>query len=363
MSLQTNDITSTIKGLSDYDNHPSVIYGRDLDCGYEGYIAIHNINRGPALGGIRLLEYETKTDAIIDVLRLSRGMSYKAALAGLPLGGGKSVILENAKTITHREAQFRAHGRFIDLQCGNYIGGEDVGVDLDDALVIREETSYVVGIKSKETATGSILDGDPSPYTAAGVRSAILAAVKYRYGWNTLKGVQISIKGCGHVGSNLVKLLHNDGAILFVADEIFDRSVKMNTLYGAKVLDKDSIHAHPVHVFAPCALGNEINEETISELQCDIVCGAANNVLQGHSFGDKLLARKISYGVDYVVNAGGLMVVATELNPVFDGDALRAQINGIGDTMTEIFRRSDVEQKSTNDVSQAIAMERIWGKH
>jgi leucine dehydrogenase len=285
-------------------NHEQVSFATDPDSGYRGIVAVHNTTLGPALGGTRFWDYENDAEALNDVLRLSRGMTYKAAVAGLNLGGGKSVIIGNNKT-TDREPIFRAHGRHVEYLGGRYITAEDVGTNIHDMDYIRMETRHVVGLAGRS--------GDPSPVTAFGVYRGMKACAKIAYGADSLVGKTVTVQGCGNVGYYLCKHLHEEGATLIVTD-IDDRRVKrVVDEFKATGVAPDDIYATDADIFAPCALGAVINDDTVTVLKVDIVAGAANNQLDEERHGDMLDERAIIYAPDYVINSGGLINVNAEV--------------------------------------------------
>ncbi|MCZ6917843.1 MAG: amino acid dehydrogenase [Gemmatimonadetes bacterium] len=276
----------------------------DPDTGYRGIIAIHSTILGPALGGTRLWNYESEDEALTDVLRLSRGMTAKAAVAGLHLGGGKSVILADDK-ITDREALFHSHGRHVQSLGGRYTTAEDVGTNPSDMAIVREETEYVVGLEGRS--------GDPSPVTAFGVYRAMKACAKFKYGDDSLAGKTVSVKGLGHVGYHLCDYLHKDGAALVVADIDQTKVDRVMEEFGATAVDHEAIYGVDADIFAPCALGAGVNDDTIDEFKVDIIAGSANNQLAHDRNGDALDERGIIYAPDYVANGGGLINVNAEL--------------------------------------------------
>ena len=284
--------------------HEQVSFWHDPDTGYRGIIAIHSTILGPALGGTRVWHYESEAEALTDVLRLSRGMTAKAAVAGLNLGGGKSVILADEK-IADREGLFRSHGRHVQSLGGRYTTAEDVGTNPSDMAIIREETEYVVGLEGRS--------GDPSPVTAFGVYRAMKACAKFKYGDASLVGKTVSVKGLGHVGYSLCQFLHAEGAGLIVADIDQAKVNRVVEEFGATSVEHDAIYGVDADIFAPCALGAGINDETIDQLKVDIIAGAANNQLAHDRDGDALDARGIIYAPDYVANGGGLINVNAEL--------------------------------------------------
>ncbi|MCZ6858558.1 MAG: amino acid dehydrogenase [Gemmatimonadetes bacterium] len=276
----------------------------DAESGYRGIIAIHNTTLGSALGGTRFWNYETEQEALIDVLRLSRGMTYKAAVAGLDLGGGKSVILGDNKT-ADREGIFRAHGRHVELMGGRYITAEDVGTSPQDMDYIRLETNHVVGLEDRF--------GDPSPVTAFGVYRGMKACVQFRFGSDSLADKTVAVQGLGHVGYYLCQALHEEGARLIVTDIDAEKVERVVREFGARAVDADDIYSVTADVFAPCALGAVINDDTLAVLKMEIVAGSANNQLAEDRHGDALEQRGVTYAPDYVVNGGGLISVNAEL--------------------------------------------------
>src|SRR5215212_10819377 len=307
-SLATIDATST-GSLALFDTmaemgHEQVVMCHDKSSGYRGVIAIHDTTLGPALGGARFWHYASDEEAIIDALRLSRGMTYKNAVAGLNLGGGKSVIIGDNRT-TKREMTFRAHGRFVESLGGRYITAEDVGTSTADMDFVHMETDYVAGLAGRS--------GDPSPVTAHGVFRAIQASAKARWGADDLSTKTVAVQGCGHVGYYLAKELHEAGAKLIVTDIDADRVKRVATEFGARPVGADEIYSVAAEIFAPCALGAIINDRTLPQLKCEIVAGAANNQLLEERHGDELESRNILYAPDYVANAGGVINVYSEL--------------------------------------------------
>jgi len=285
--------------------HEQIVFCNNNDVGLRAIIAIHNTTLGPALGGTRMWPYQTEEEALEDALRLSRGMTYKAAVSGLNLGGGKAVIIGDPRK-DKSEALFRAFGRFIDTLHGRYITAEDVGIDVNDMEFIFQETENVVGVHQVHGGSG-----DPSPYTAHGTIQGMKAALQKVYGDEDLSHRSIAIQGAGHVGLHLVKQLRKEGAKVFITDIMSDSLAEAVEL-GAEAVGVDEIYGLEVDVFAPCALGAVINEETIPRLRCKIVAGPANNQLADNEAGSELERRDILYAPDYAVNAGGLMNVSIE---------------------------------------------------
>jgi len=284
--------------------HEQLVLGHDKSSGYRGIIAIHDTTLGPALGGTRFWTYASDEEAIVDALRLSRGMTYKNAVAGLNLGGGKSVIIGNNKT-PNREMIFRAHGRFVDSLGGRYVTAEDVGTSTGDMDFVHMETDYVAGLAGQS--------GDPSPVTAHGVFRAIQASAFQRWGSDSLEGRTIAIQGCGNVGYYLAKELHAAGARLVVTDIDPERVKRVVADTGARAVATDQIYCQPADIFTPCALGAVINDQTLPQLRVEIVAGAANNQLLEERHGDELEENGILYAPDYVANAGGVINVYSEL--------------------------------------------------
>lgn len=335
-----------------FDGHEQVVFFYDRPSGLKAIVAIHDTTLGPAVGGCRMWPYASEADAVTDVLRLAKGMTYKAAMAGLPYGGGKTVIIGDPRTDKTREL-FRALGRAIESLGGRYYTGEDVGTSPADMDWAGEETAYVLG-----RATGG--SGDPSPVTARGVWLGVRAAVKHRLGRDDLAGLRVAVQGLGHVGYNLARLLAQDGANLIVADLDPTRTARAAREFGAHVVGSTEVLAAEADVLAPCALGGVINDDTLPELSCTIVAGAANNQLLEDRHGDALHERGILYAPDYVINAGGLINIAEELRPGgYDRARALARVQTIATTLAEVFERAGREGVSTHRIADRIAEERI----
>jgi len=333
--------------------HEQIAFFNDPYSGLKGIVAIHNTTLGPALGGCRMWNYRSEEEAIIDVLRLSKGMTYKASIAGLNLGGGKAVIIGDPKK-DKTEKLFRSFGRFVEGLGGRYITAEDVGTNIHDMENVKIETSYVTGIA--KSLGGS---GDPSPVTAFGVYMGIKASVKEKFNKNSLNNLKISVQGLGHVGSHLVNLLNDDGAEIYVTDIDKKRADKIIEKYNCKYIDPNKILFEDVDIYAPCALGATINENTIPKLNCKIIAGGANNVLQKTKRDSELLIKRdILYAPDYVINAGGLINVANELEG-YDKEKAFNQAEKIYDTLTDIFKRSKKDSISTTEAAALQAEDRI----
>ncbi len=313
--------------------HEEVVVASDPSCGYRGIIAVHSTALGPALGGTRFWKYESDEAAITDALRLSRGMTYKNAVAGLDLGGGKSVILGDNRT-KNREDIFRAHGRFVESLGGRYITAEDVGTGTADMDFVHMETEHVAGLKEKS--------GDPSPVTAHGVFRAIQASAKQRWGSDDLTGKVVTIQGCGNVGRYLAKELHEAGAKLIVSDIDSERTARVANETGATIVLGDDIYTAKADIFAPCALGGIINDETLPMLKVELIAGGANNQLLEPRHGDKLEEMGMQYAPDYVANAGGVINVFGEVAG-WDADRALRKADDIYETILTVFEIAKTE--------------------
>jgi leucine dehydrogenase len=330
-------------------NHEQVVFCHEPAAGYRGIIAIHNTTLGPALGGTRFWNYRSDEEALIDVLRLSRGMTYKAAVAGLNLGGGKAVIIGDPKT-TRREMIFRAHGRFVESLGGRYFTAEDVGTSVEDMDYVKMETEYVTGV-----AGGS---GDPSPVTAYGTYRGIKACAKEKYGSDSLEGMTVAVQGTGHVGYYLCSFLADEGAKLIVTDIDQERVNRVVKEFDATAVAPDQIYGAEAQVFAPCALGAVVNDETIAQFGFEIIAGAANNQLAEERHGDILHKRDILYAPDYVINAGGLINVYGELND-WSPDQAKRKAGEIYDTLIQIFELAKENGIPTYEAADRVAERRV----
>ncbi len=325
---------------------------RDSASGLMAIIAIHDTRLGPSLGGCRCLEYDNDNDAIRDALRLARGMTYKAALAGVPHGGGKSVIMR-PRTAFDRSLLFRAFGRFVEDLGGRYISAEDSGTSLEDMEVMRGVTRFVTGVDQRNGGSG-----DPSPFTALGVRRGIEACVRFALGKDSLEGVHVAVQGVGHVGLHLCRELHAQGAMLSVADVDPLKAERAAREFGAKVVSLEAIFETPCDVFAPCALGSSLSDQTIPRLRCKIVAGAANNQLAEARHGEDLRQRGIVYAPDYAINAGGLINVAQEVAG-YDEASVTERTLRIYDTILEILQRAARAECATSRIADAMVEERL----
>lgn len=316
-----------------------------VDGDYRGFVAIHSTKLGPAVGGTRLWHYESDEAAVKDLLRLARGMTYKNALAGIPFGGGKSIIVRNERTID-REQMFRAHGRFVETFGGRYITAEDVGTSPADMEFVRLETNHVAGLLGKS--------GDPSPVTARGVFRALLAAARYRWNSETLSGKTVALQGCGNVGYHLAANLHKAGARLIVSDVDAAKIERVVKEFGALVAASDEIYASDADIFAPCALGGIINDDTIPKLKAEIVVGGANNQLLEPRHGDELMRLGILYVPDYAANAGGMINGCRELLG-WEAPRSAAKVDEIYDTVLDILRTAAAEGIPTYEAADRLA--------
>jgi leucine dehydrogenase len=335
-----------------FEDHEQVLFFYDRPSGLKAIVALHDTTLGPAVGGCRFWPYADDVEALTDVLRLAKGMTYKAAMAELPFGGGKTVIIGDPKTARSEEL-FRALGRAIHSLGGSYYTGEDVGTNPSDMDWAGQETPYVLG----RSQGGS---GDPSPVTAYGVLLGVKAAIRHRFGRDDLQGVRVAIQGLGNVGGNLASLLAEQGAQLTLADIDADRAGQKANELRARQVGSDEIIGIDAEVFAPCALGGVINDRTLPLLSCDIVAGAANNQLSGPRHGVALHARGILYAPDYVINAGGLINIAQELRAGgYDRGRALAHVATIETTLAEIFERSEREGRPAHEIADRVAEERI----
>lgn len=338
--------------IEKHGDHEEVIICHNKDVGLKAIIAIHNTTLGPALGGTRMWNYDNEEDALVDVLRLSKGMTYKAAAAGLNLGGGKAVIIGDPKKQKSEEL-FRAFGTYVNSLQGKYITAEDVGTTVNDMEYVFMETPFVTGIP--EAFGGS---GDPSPYTAHGTLMGIKASAKEKFGTDDLKGMRVAVQGLGNVGAHLVEFLVKEGAVVTVAD-IDQAKVKlMNDKFGAQALDPNGIVTSDCDIFAPCALGAVINDETITKLKCKVVAGGANNQLAESRHGEALLEMGILYAPDYVINAGGLMNVFVELEG-YSSERAFDKTTQVYDNLLQVYKISKDENIATHKAANRLAEHRI----
>jgi len=334
-------------------DHEQVVFCSDRQSGLRAIIAIHNTALGPALGGTRMWMYRTDEEALHDVLRLSRGMTYKAAVAGLNLGGGKAVVIGDPNR-DKTEAMFRAFGRFVEGLAGRYITAEDVGTDVRDMEYVRMETKYVTGI---DRALGG--SGDPSPVTAFGVYAGMKACMKELTGTDSLKGKTVAVQGAGHVAEYVCGHLAKEGAKVSVCDIYPDKVKRVAGATGATVVEPDAIYDVDADIFCPCALGAIVNDETIPRFKFRVIAGGANNQLADEAkHGRMLIDRGILYAPDYAINAGGLINVYNELEGYSQERAMK-QAEGIYDTILRIIGTSKKEGIPTYEASNRLAEDRI----
>jgi leucine dehydrogenase len=329
--------------------YEQVLLGEDSAADYRGIIAVHNTQLGPALGGTRLWRYADDDEALTDVLRLARGMTYKNALAGLPLGGGKSIIISPHR-ISDRENLFRAHGRFVETLGGSYITAEDVATTTDDMDYVSRETKHVVGLAG--------CSGNPSPVTAHGVFRAIQASAKYRWGADDVRGKTVAIQGCGSVGYYLARELHQAGARLIVTDINLMKVKCLVHDFHAEGVAPEEIYYVRADIFAPCALGGIINDQTIPQLKVEIVAGAANNQLQENHHGEVLSELGILYAPDYVANSGGVINVCIGALG-WERERAAAKVEEIYDTLLNIFKIAETEEIPTSTAADQLAERRL----
>ncbi len=336
----------------EFDDHEAVTFINDFDSGLKAIVAVHSTRLGPAVGGCRLWHYPDESDALRDALRLSRGMTYKAAMAGLHLGGGKAVVMTEA-TQSKTPAMMRALGRAIERMGGNYVTGEDVGTTCDDMAEIRTETAHVMGLP---VAHGG--SGDPSPNTALGCFEGIRASVRYVLGKDDLRDVRVAVQGVGNVGFHLCALLADSGVRLTVSDVDCSRATHCARKFAARVVDPSGIFDIDADVFAPCALGAILNASTIPRLRVRIVAGGANNQLESAESGASLRERGILYAPDYVINAGGMIQLAAEQTGM-QTSAVCERVRAVAATLLRIYRFADERAIPTGAAADLLAVEII----
>ena len=346
---KARDVMPEIFDLMGEHDHEQVVFFYEPSCGYRGIIAIHDTSLGPALGGTRFWNYASDSEAVVDVLRLARGMTYKAAVAGLNLGGGKSVIVGDNKT-THREMIMRAHGRAVESLGGRYITAEDVGTSVEDMDYIHMETGHVVGLAGKS--------GDPSPVTAFGTYRGIKACALKRYGTDSLQDRSVVIQGAGHVGYFLAQDLREEGAKVFIADIDESKVERCVEELGCESVGADEVYDVDADVFAPCALGAILNDSTIPRLKVEIVAGAANNQLKRQHHAKMLQDREILYAPDYVINAGGLINVYSELAG-WSLERSKRKAGEIYRTLLHIFEIAEDSGLTNAEAADEVAIRRV----
>ncbi|MDQ4005199.1 MAG: leucine dehydrogenase [Actinomycetota bacterium] len=334
------------------DQYEQVVFFHDPPSGLRAIVAIHSTKLGPALGGTRFFPYSSEDEALRDVLRLAKGMTYKAAAAGLDLGGGKAVVIGDPKRDKSEEL-LRAYGRFIESLGGRYITAEDVGSSREDMDMLRRETRWVTGVSQRLGGSG-----DPSPVTAYGVYQGLRATVEEALRTSSLEGVRVVVQGAGKVGYHLIRHLHTAKAKIVAADVDVDAVARVVNDFGVDTVEPDKAHALECEIFAPCALGSVIRDDTLPNLKCKIVAGAANNQLERPEHGSALAELGILYAPDYVINAGGLMNVADELIG-YDRDRAMKRVEGIYRTLREVFRLSRLEGLTPAESADRLAEDRM----
>jgi leucine dehydrogenase len=339
--------------LSDM-GHEQMVFCSDEATGLKAIIGIHNTVLGPALGGTRFWSYATEKEAIIDVLRLSRGMTYKSAISGLNLGGGKAVIIGSSDKLKNREPLFRRYGKFVDSLKGKYITAEDVGTSTSDIEFINMETNFVAG-KPEQVGGG----GDPSPVTAYGTYLGMKAALKFREGHDSLKGKRVMVQGAGHVGYFLVERLVKEGAQVMVSDINQDRLKHLTNQFKAEVINPDEVYDVDMDIYAPCALGATINDDTIQRLSCQIIAGAANNQLKEEQKHGRLLVDKdVTYAPDFLINAGGVINCYVELEG-YNRERAYQKAEIIYQRTLDILELAKADNITPQEAAIRLAMERI----
>jgi leucine dehydrogenase len=349
-----NGLSLAIYAHPEFDAHETVLFGYDADTGLRAIIAVHSTHLGPSLGGCRMFPYADEGEALTDVLRLARGMSYKAALAELPQGGGKSVIIGDPRA-DKTPALMRAMGRLVARAAGSYVVAEDSGIDVADIRTMAEETTHVSGL----AAEGAPGDGDPSPATALGTFLAMQVAAERALGARDLAGVGVAIQGAGRVGTALAHLLHDAGARLWLSDTHAPSAEACAAATGAEVVAPDVIYDAPADIFSPCALGAVLNATTIPRLRARAVVGAANNQLATADDDARLLGAGVLYAPDYIVNAGGIIDIHYHRQPRYDADAARRHLEAIPRTLGQVLDVAHAQARPPGAVADALAQARI----
>jgi len=343
-------------GLPDFDAHEAIHFITNEKCGLRAIIAVHSTHLGPAAGGCRFWHYAKDEEALVDAMRLSRGMSYKNAMAGLPLGGGKAVILAN-EARTKTPDQLHAFGKAVEELAGQYITAEDVGISVSDMIEVARSTKYVAGLPNSPGDVG----GDPGPHTSLGVVLGIKAAVKWALGKDSLKGLHIALQGAGSVATGVALHACAEGARLSIADVDEEKAKKLAQRSGGKLVSPDEILTIEADVLSPCALGAILNETTIPQLKVPIIAGGANNQLATPEDGKRLYERKILYAPDYVINAGGIINVSTEYLGDGDTSVVRRRIEGIPVRLQQIWSEGAETGRDPAAVADAMA-QRLIGR-
>jgi len=340
-------------GQLSFNDHEQIVFCQDKDTGLKAIIGVHNTILGPALGGTRMYDYNTEWEALNDVLRLSRGMTYKAAITGLNLGGGKAVIIGNPRTDKTPELMKR-FGKFVNTLGGKYYTAEDVGMETSDMDTVREVTPYVTGISESKGGAGN-----PSPVTAYGVYMGMKASAKFTYGNDSLEGKKVLVEGIGHVGEELVRLISEEGANVVMTDINEERLEIVHEKYGATIYRGVDFYGEAADIYAPCALGATVNNETIAKLKAKIIAGAANNQLANENIhGLALQEKEIVYAPDFLINAGGIINVYAEIEG-YGRDQIKEKTENIYNTTLDILHKAKATGLTTNESALSIAEERI----
>ncbi len=353
MTKKLEDSTLTIRELEPSNGYARLVEARDEQTGLHALVSIHSLKRGPAAGGCRMYNYANVKQAIFDVERLSRGMTYKNAAAELPLGGGKSVIIGDPKTQKTPELM-RAFGSFIDSLNGDYYTAEDVGVSVQDMAHVAKKTRYVAGLEG-----GAFASGDPSPVTARGVFLCLKQTLKHATGSDDLTDKKIAVQGLGHVGMSLAGMLHAAGAKLIVCDVNAEQAQSAKEAFGAIVVSPDEILRQDVEVFMPCAMGGVLSPVAIAALRARFVVGAANNQLADNACGQQLKDAGILYAPDYIVNGGGIVNVAMEILQIADPDYRESRIAGLATTLEKVFALADEQDLPPHVVADQLIETRL----
>ncbi len=334
--------------------HEQIVYCSDEPSGLKAIIAIHNTVLGPALGGTRLWQYASDTEALTDVLRLSRGMTYKNALAGLNLGGGKAVIIGDTRQMPS-EAALRFFGRCVENLNGKYITAEDVGMSPKALEYVAMETDSVAGMPIERGGSG-----DPSPFTALGVYMGMKAAAKKVFGSDSLAGKRIAVQGVGNVGKHLLEYLKKENAKLFITDYYPDKAQAIAQAFGAEIVGKDEIYDLEMDIYSPCALGATLNDETLKRLKTPIVAGAANNQLQDEKrHGDLCLQKNMTYVPDFLINAGGVINIATEVQGSYNPKWATSQVEALYGTILNVLQTAEQQKRNAQEIAIELASKRI----
>lgn len=344
---------SPVFGQQSFDNHEQIVFCNDKDTGLKAIIGIHNTVLGPSLGGTRMWKYNTEWEALNDVLRLSRGMTFKSAVAGLDLGGGKAVIIGDAKTEKTPELM-KKFGEFVDSLSGRYITAEDVGMETEDMDLVRTVTPHVVGLSEKLGGKGN-----PSPVTGYGVFMGLKASAKYAYGNDSLEGKTVYVQGVGHVGEALVEHMSKEGANIFISDINRERMEEIRDKYNVKIYEGDNLFTEKMDIYAPCALGGTLNDESIGSLQAKIIAGAANNQLVDEvRHGEMIREKGIVYAPDFLINAGGIINVYGEIKN-YDRAEIMRQTENIYNTTLDILNNAEKNGITSHKAAFNVAQARI----